>query len=245
MSGRTTPECESLFELNDNDSQSEHSTLSQDNLSIRNGTDIDSVSSTVLARCGSVSSRLSSFDEVSDLEPPLHTRWAEPEVDLFQVGIWALQNPGTASPRQGGGIPQELSLEDETIVTSVQRRLREEGPWSLLDPTMVADNRIPITWITRMYEPRLIKHTKMVVQEFLNFDMAGCAGDIEGTWMETRDVHRHVRLACDTLLAIVIALAVFALLTAGTYGMELSFMVAYGLVLLAIGVLVIIRLLLV
>ena len=62
--------------------------------------------------------------------------------------------------------------------------------------------------------------------------------------MGTPDAHRHAQLAIHTLLAMVGALAVFALLTLQTYGIEVSFMLIYGLMLLALGVLVVIRLLL-
>ena len=94
-----------------------------------------------------------------------------------------------------------------------------------------------------MCQPRLIKHTKQAIQEFLNFDAAGCAGDIERIWMGPRDVHRHIRLACHALLVIVVALPVIALLTLRNHGIELSFMITYGLISLAVTVLAIVRLL--
>jgi len=245
MSGRTTPECYSLFEVHDNDSQSERSVNSQDNMLQSDGIEINSDSSMESSRRESEFGGSSSADELDGLEVSLFPGYAQQGVDLLEAGTWAPQNPGTDLPRHTGVIPQELSLEDEPIDIPVPRRPRGEGPWSILDPIMVAYNRISIQWITRMNQPQLIRHTKVAVQEFFNFDMAGCARDIEGTWIGARDVHRHVRLAYDALIAMVVALAVFAFFTLGSCGIELSFMIVYGLVLLAIGVLIVIRLLLI
>ncbi|MCJ1383660.1 hypothetical protein MMC17_006774 [Xylographa soralifera] len=245
MSGCTTPDCGSSSEFHDNDRQSERNVRSQEILIASDDAEIDNDSSTVLARCGSESGRLVPPELAGDLELLLNSHQAEPRVDLFQgIGTWAPQNSGTDIPRHRDVIAQELYLEDEPIDTHVHRRVREEErPWSPLDRVIVADDRISITWIIRIYPSELIKHTKMAMQQFLISDEVGCSGDIERTRTGMPDAHRHVRLAFETLLAMVGALAIFAFLTLQTYGVEVSFMLIYGLILLAFGVLIVIRLL--
>ncbi|MCJ1282937.1 hypothetical protein MMC26_002263 [Xylographa opegraphella] len=244
MSGRTTPDGESRFEVGDNDSQSECSIDSESVPPITDRVEITNDSSTALASYRSESDRCPSVDIEGDLDSFLLSRRAGPEVALLQTGTWAVQNPGTDLPRQEGVIPQELLLDEEPTDTHTRRRLREEEePWSLFNPAIISYNSIAITWIIRMYQPRVIRHTKMAIQQFLQFDEAGCYGDVEGIWIAQRDAHRHIRLACDTFLAMVVALAVLALLTLGSYGIELSFMIIYGLGLLAFAVLAVIRML--
>ena len=127
MSGRTTPDCESLSESHDNDSQSECSEHSRSISLISDGTEADSDSSTVLARYGCESDRLSSPDVTNDLDFHPCLRRPGPEVGFLQAGAWAPQNPGTGLPRQEGVIPQELFVEDESNDMHIQRRFHEEG----------------------------------------------------------------------------------------------------------------------
>ncbi|MCJ1392159.1 hypothetical protein MMC18_005026 [Xylographa bjoerkii] len=242
MSDRTSPEVESTFDAHDNDTQSETNTYMEDFVVASDNNGVDAHSTTVLARYGSDSGRCSLPDPATD---PEESYRREPGVNYLEgLGTQFLRYPGTDLPGNEGDNPQELRLESDTVVPSALRRSRRgEGPWSPLDPIMDVFTRMSVEWIMRMYQQHLVKRTKMTMQVFLNIDVAGCAGDVERTWIGTRDVRRHLRIAYDTISTTVVVLAFFALITLRTYGVELSFMVIYGLVLLAIGVLAVIRLL--
>ncbi|MCJ1245415.1 hypothetical protein MMC30_002619 [Trapelia coarctata] len=166
------------------------------------------------------------------------------------TGIGGLGFPD-AGLRAGVGPEYPHTIQDELLTTEDvgQRHLEQrfssaEDPWSGVDfcvPENTLRGLVPIFWSRGGC---LTTQTQLLIKHLFDSNRTGCADHVESNCVHPHEQRSITQRVSEALYAIFAVVSIMVMFTLQAHGLQLTWMIIYGLLLLLAAVLVVMRMLL-
>ncbi|MCJ1474742.1 hypothetical protein MMC13_003402 [Lambiella insularis] len=214
------------------------STISEDNFKTSDNW------TSVAGQCGSDSDDREDLGPYEDCEEN-QSVYAEMGLDVLEeVGALASELSGDSRRAYPSTIPSDLSVAEDSVEHNAQGHSHAEmDPWSSLASMFKDDAESPVGWMSRPYLRHRYKETHKAILKRIGSSGKSSNGNGENSRViQLRNrpplIHLH-----GILNTVVVAAATTALTALRMYGIELSLMILYGLLLVFALVLAIVRVL--